>query len=56
MSNRTSAAVYCANDGCDNEAQYRISDTQVPLCGSCATAWDWGHEAQQTVGLEVLVS
>ena len=51
MSNRTTDSVFCANDGCDNEAECKISDTQVPLCGSCGTMWEWGHAAKPDVSL-----
>ena len=52
MSNRTEDAVYCANELCENVAEYRIPSSDTPLCGVCAIPWGWGHANTQDSDLD----
>ena len=54
MSNRTEDLVYCANDLCENAAEYLIPRTKTPLCGVCAVAWEWGRENTEDTALEAI--
>ena len=54
MSNRTEDASYCANELCENVAEYRIPRSKMPLCGVCAVAWTMGKDNTQDDTLTVL--
>ena len=54
MSNRTEEGLYCANDFCENVAEYRVPSSNTPLCGVCAVVWEWGRANTQDHDLEKL--